>query len=107
MRLQPNPGDDVFQVNYLVTGPVDQHPIGPRFSATFAKNWIEASHMIRNKYGEDLAGRVVIMDIFQYERDERGCRTGQRYFYERYPRGRPIPPMPREDRPDLRRLEAL
>lgn len=92
MRLIPYDSDTLFQVAFSVTGPVDLHPIGPRHAATFAQNWMEACDMVRNKYGQDKAGLVLIDNVSTIDRS-----TGERVettFFERYPVDREVPPTP-------------
>jgi hypothetical protein len=80
MRLIPYDDDDtLFQVEYLVIAPVDNHPIGPRHAATFARHWLEACDMVRNKFGAGLADRVQVQRVFTYDR-ETGVRRETEYY---------------------------
>ncbi|UTC28940.1 hypothetical protein MARCHEWKA_04280 [Brevundimonas phage vB_BpoS-Marchewka] len=92
MRTHPHDDDTLFQVDYQVLEPVDHHPVGPRHTATFARNWLEASDFVRKKYGLDASDRVLVNRVYAYDRST-GVKT-EEVFYERYPEGREAPPMP-------------
>ncbi|USN14800.1 hypothetical protein PAPPERLAPAPP_04310 [Brevundimonas phage vB_BpoS-Papperlapapp] len=92
MRTHPLDDDTLFQVDYQVLEPVDHHPIGPRHTATFARNWMEASDFVRKKYGLDASPRVMINRVYAYDRSS-GVKT-EEVFYDRYPPGRETPPLP-------------
>ena len=92
MRTQPFDDDTLFQVDYQVVEPVDNHPVGPRHTATFAGNWLEATDFVRNKYGADAADRVLVNRVYAYDRST-GVKQ-EEVFYDRYPAGREAPPMP-------------
>lgn len=92
MRSHPLDTDTLFQVDYQVIAPVDNHPEGLRHAATFARNWLEATGFVREKYGADLAGRVLVNRVYAFDRSS-GVRTEQ-VFFDRYPEGREAPPMP-------------
>lgn len=93
MRLNPEDGDTLFQVGYVVLAPVDSHPIGARQSATFARNWLEASHMVRTQFGEEKADRIMVADVYTRER-ERGGAVTDHFHYQRYRPDRPPTPLP-------------
>lgn len=82
MRDHPHDDDTLFQVAYELLGVVDNHPSGPRHAAGFAKNWLEACHMIRLKYGEDLAARVWVNRIYTIER----LNDGRKIEHDHYNR---------------------
>lgn len=92
MRTHPQESDTLFQVDYQVLEPVDNHPIGPRHTATFARNWLEASDFVRKKYGLDASDRVRVNKVYAYDRSS-GVKL-EEVFYARYPEGREPPPMP-------------
>lgn len=93
MRLNPEDGDTLFQVNYVVLAPVDSHPLGARSGATFARNWLEASHMVRNQFGPLKADAILVCDIYTRER-MRGGGVTDHFFYQRYRDDRPPIPLP-------------
>lgn len=92
MRTHPLDTDSLFQVDYLVLEPVDNHPIGPRHAATFARNWLEATDFVRKKYGLEESDRVLVNKVYAFDRST-GVKTEQ-VFYDRYPADREAPPMP-------------
>lgn len=92
MRVTPYDDDTLYQVAFTVTGPVDNHPAGPRHAATFAQNWMEACDMVRKKYGLALALNVLIDTISTIDRTS-GDRV-ETFFFERYPADRVAPPLP-------------
>lgn len=89
MRRDPFDDDTLFQVEYTVQAPVDLHPIGPRHAATFASNWMQACHFVRNKFGPDKADRVIVTKVFTLDRETGVLR--QTDFYNPLSRRRAEP----------------
>lgn len=59
----------LYEIDYRVTGPVDQHPMGSRTKTLEAPNHLLACHAVRLAYGEDKAQHVVVDGVRLAGRD--------------------------------------
>lgn len=81
-----------FRVDYLVTGRVDEHPIGPRNHSERAVNWLEALNKAKLSYGPENANKITVVTVSVSAPD---YPYADIYLYDLYKRGGPIPLMPR------------
>lgn len=70
-----------FEIHYQVLAPVDQHPCGPRVSTESGRNWVEACHRLRFKYGEENADRIQVDSVSNLYRDHDFQKV---YHFNRY-----------------------
>lgn len=80
LRTRPYDDDMLFQVGFEVVESVDDQEPGARRSATFAKNFMEAIHLVRNQFGEARAGAVQVQSVFTREREKNGT-IHDTYFF--------------------------
>lgn len=80
LRTRPYDDDMLFQVGFEVVESVDDQEPGARRSATFAKNFMEAIHLVRNQFGELRAGIVEVKAVLAREREKNGT-IHDTYFF--------------------------